>query len=201
MDFTSFLKTPHNKGFTLSELLIALSMLGLIAAFAVPKVLTAVSDHATRATGKEAISMIQAAYDSYRVANNNLIGSSTRADQIETKLAYVKKTIISATQTDLILHSGATISFDPTDSFTGSGSLQGAMRFNIDPNDTNATNGPGAISLNLGRDGRVWQDDVEYAAGSGSTPHPFSSNYNIGTAIAAKPPSTAPGADTTWLIW
>jgi prepilin-type N-terminal cleavage/methylation domain-containing protein len=37
------------QGFTLSELLVSLAVLGLIAAFAIPKVLTAVGESSSRA--------------------------------------------------------------------------------------------------------------------------------------------------------
>lgn len=53
-------------GFTLSELLIALALLGLIAAFTIPKVLQSVDDRARKARFKEAIAAIHlACYDKF----------------------------------------------------------------------------------------------------------------------------------------
>lgn len=57
------------KGFTLSELLVSLAVLGLIAAFAVPKVLTSVGDSSFLANAKECLSVITAAYDSVKADN------------------------------------------------------------------------------------------------------------------------------------
>lgn len=52
-------------GFTLSELLISLSILGLIATFAIPKVLQAQRNQAWNASAKEAIATISEAYQLY----------------------------------------------------------------------------------------------------------------------------------------
>jgi prepilin-type N-terminal cleavage/methylation domain-containing protein len=187
--------------FTLSELLVSLSILGLIAAFAVPKVLTAVSNHATKSTGKEAIGMITAAYDSLKSEQKGMVGRTVTADVISTKINYAQKIVVSATQTDLLLHSGATISYRPNDNFVyGVTGLTGAMRFNIDPNGSGTT-GPGAVSINLGHDGRLWEHNLRYGSGTGSTANPHTASYNIGTTIAAAAPSQAEGLDTTWLLW
>jgi prepilin-type N-terminal cleavage/methylation domain-containing protein len=57
------------KGFTLSELLVSLAVLGLIAAFAVPKVLTSVGDSSFLANAKECLSVVSAAYDAVKADN------------------------------------------------------------------------------------------------------------------------------------
>ncbi|HEY9745532.1 MAG TPA: prepilin-type N-terminal cleavage/methylation domain-containing protein [Oculatellaceae cyanobacterium] len=53
----------HLTGFTLAELLIALSILGLIATFTIPKVLVAQQDMTYRANAKDVAAAISAAYD------------------------------------------------------------------------------------------------------------------------------------------
>ena len=65
------------KGFTLSELLVSLAILGLISAFAIPKVLSAVGDGATKAIIKEAFSTISEAYQSVKLDNNGAFTNLT----------------------------------------------------------------------------------------------------------------------------
>ncbi|MCS6266153.1 MAG: prepilin-type N-terminal cleavage/methylation domain-containing protein [Vampirovibrio sp.] len=62
------------KGFTLSELLVSLAVLGLIAAFAVPKVLSSVGNSAFLANAKEAISTISNAFDAKKASLMNDTG-------------------------------------------------------------------------------------------------------------------------------
>lgn len=59
----------HRSGFTLSELLIALTLLGIIAAFTIPKVLTSFNGNTHNAKAKAAAFMIQAAYNDYQMEN------------------------------------------------------------------------------------------------------------------------------------
>jgi prepilin-type N-terminal cleavage/methylation domain-containing protein len=56
-------------GFTLAELLIALAILGVIATFTIPKVLTAQAGETSRAKVKEAASIITGAYQLYKMEN------------------------------------------------------------------------------------------------------------------------------------
>jgi prepilin-type N-terminal cleavage/methylation domain-containing protein len=55
------------KGFTLTELLIALVLLGVIASFAIPKVLKATADQRKGAILREAVAMLEDAYYGNRV--------------------------------------------------------------------------------------------------------------------------------------
>lgn len=48
----------HQKAFTLAELLIALAILGVIATFTIPKVLTANQNGTFKAIGKETAAML-----------------------------------------------------------------------------------------------------------------------------------------------
>ena len=56
-------------GFTLAELLIALAILGVIAAFTIPKVLLASESEKYNAIAKEAASMMSGAYQTYKLSN------------------------------------------------------------------------------------------------------------------------------------
>ena len=67
------------KGFTLSELLVSLAVLGLIAAFAIPKVLTSVGNSSFVANAKEAISTISNAFDSKKASLVTATGTTSVA--------------------------------------------------------------------------------------------------------------------------
>ena len=72
------------KGFTLSELLVSLAVLGLIAAFAIPKVLTSVGNSSFLANAKETMATISTAYDSVKVGDGN--GASAVTSMVNTAL-------------------------------------------------------------------------------------------------------------------
>jgi len=55
--------------YTLTELLIALSVLGVIATFTIPKILTAYQSQKSRASAKEMAAMIVGAYEAYKKDN------------------------------------------------------------------------------------------------------------------------------------
>jgi prepilin-type N-terminal cleavage/methylation domain-containing protein len=62
----------HTSGFSLTELLIALMILGEIATFTIPKVLMAQQSNSYNATAKEAIGTISGAYQSYKLAQGDV---------------------------------------------------------------------------------------------------------------------------------
>lgn len=69
-------------GFTLAELLVCLAILGLIAVFTIPKVLTTQRDSRYSAQAKEVASMISGAYDAYKqryTPNSNTSGGDLTA--------------------------------------------------------------------------------------------------------------------------
>jgi prepilin-type N-terminal cleavage/methylation domain-containing protein len=65
----SLMSRKYFSGFTLAELLISLAILGVIAAFAIPKVLQAQQDEKLKSVAKETIAMVSGAYDAYRLSN------------------------------------------------------------------------------------------------------------------------------------
>lgn len=69
-------KAKYHTGFTLAELLIALALLGIIAAFTIPKVLQASSDQETNAKLRETVATLENAWYGIRDKNevNTLVG-------------------------------------------------------------------------------------------------------------------------------
>jgi prepilin-type N-terminal cleavage/methylation domain-containing protein len=79
-------KKKRNPGFTLAELLIALAILGVIAAFTIPKILITQQNAKYNAAAKEVLAMISGAYQQY--ASSNLITSATSAGALTQYLNY-----------------------------------------------------------------------------------------------------------------
>ena len=75
-------------GFTLAELLIALAILGVIATFAIPKVLNAQQDGRKNAVAKEAAAAVSEAYQAFQLENT--VMSSTGMPDLTPYLNYVK---------------------------------------------------------------------------------------------------------------
>ena len=118
-------------GFTLAELLIALTILGVIATFTIPKILVAQKNSQYIASTKEAISMLSAAYEAHQL--KGLVTSSTTLGDLTQYMNYVSvdtSSIIDdippvgtdncATQNCLLLHSGGKLFYGgPTFGGTG----------------------------------------------------------------------------------
>jgi prepilin-type N-terminal cleavage/methylation domain-containing protein len=68
-----------NSGFTLAELLIALMILGEIATFTIPKIITSQQNGRNNAIAKETMAMIGAAYQKAQMDDVNLTTSSMTA--------------------------------------------------------------------------------------------------------------------------
>jgi prepilin-type N-terminal cleavage/methylation domain-containing protein len=75
------------KGFTLAELLIAVAILGEIATFTIPKIVSAQQNGAYKAASKEAAATISQAYALYRLENT--VSSSTRFGDMTSYINYV----------------------------------------------------------------------------------------------------------------
>ena len=152
------LKSGHPygaKGFTLAELLIALTILGVIATFTIPKILLTQQNQQYNAEAKEAASMIAGAVSVYQLTNGLnssntfsdmtpylnyvLVDTSTTIDDIP---GYTSKTC-SASNPCLKLHSGALLRYSAAGSFGGT-STTNALVFFLDPDGTygGTTQGP-----------------------------------------------------------
>jgi prepilin-type N-terminal cleavage/methylation domain-containing protein len=157
-------------GFTLAELLIALAILGTVAAFTIPKTLIAQQNSQYNAKSKEVASMVAAAYSTYKTSNT--VSASTRFGDLTNYLNYVsldtsstiddKQTLgslscnVSAPGGCLVLHNGGVVRFT-NDTLAGTNSTN-AIEFYFDPNGTysNTTNGPDkSIQLFIYYGGRV----------------------------------------------
>lgn len=151
------------KGFTLSELLIALAILGVIAVFTIPKVLQAQQGSAFKSAVKEVAGTVTQAESAAQLAGT-LSQNSTFGD-LTPYLNYVKYdtvTVIDDVQTGsnrtcgagswvcLRLHNGGIISYHLAQSFAGTGTTNGIyFYFDPDGKETDGTtNGPGK-SVNM----------------------------------------------------
>ena len=86
----------RGKGFTLAELLIALSVLSVIATFTIPKVLTSTRVDTYNAMAKEAASTITSAYQLYRVDRN--VTAAFNATELLPYLSTIKWDTTSVVQ-------------------------------------------------------------------------------------------------------
>jgi prepilin-type N-terminal cleavage/methylation domain-containing protein len=128
------------KGFTLAELLIALAILGVIATFTIPKVLSSATSGQNTAIAKEAASMVSGAFSSYQLSNS--IVSATTPGVLTQYMNYVATDTASAlgtgsftcasTEPCLKLHNGGFLQYKTTDNFGGTTTTD-AVLFNIDP--------------------------------------------------------------------
>lgn len=138
------------KGFTLAELLIALALLGIIAAFTIPKVLQATGNQEATAKIRETISTMEQAYYNLAMQNQLTIGS-TLYDNIAPNMnsadqgaAAVPASVLAATHPCVVapLSAGGNgwIQFQNGAVITGlaSGVVLDALAFN------NAAHGPAA---------------------------------------------------------
>ena len=105
------------KGFTLSELLVSLAVLGLIAAFAIPKVLSSVGNASFVANAKEAISTISSAFDSKKAALVTATGT--------TSVAAIN--VIPVNGNMVCTGSGATWTYPGSSNFTTLGACQAGL--------------------------------------------------------------------------
>lgn len=168
------------KGFTLSELLVSLAVLGLIAAFAVPKVLTSVGNSTLIANAKEAVSTISGAYEALKADFNGMLPTTmglALQNGIPSKMSFnqlgtftpqaignadlfVQAAAPAATATGLRFANNAIIAFNPTDTFftttaktAALPNAQGRVSFEVDPDGVGPNKG---FSVLLGYDGRVF---------------------------------------------
>lgn len=132
-----------NQGFTLAELLIALAILGVIATFTIPKILSSSQNGQNTAIAKEAASMLSGSFQTY-VLNNGLTSANTAADltQYMNYVSVVTSGAAGATMTGatctatlpcLKLHNGGVIQYDTVQSFGTTSTAGNGIFINVDP--------------------------------------------------------------------
>lgn len=162
-----------SRGFTLAELLISLAILGVIAVFAIPKVLESSRDSKLNAVARESASMLRDAYSFYKIEsypewnllavdantfvnkmNYVKVDTTTTAAQMQTPPAgEVKLDDCTATEPCLVLHNGAMLQYDTAQTFSAANpnpnvpSATGAVFFNIDPDGTQGAAGRFTVAL------------------------------------------------------
>lgn len=161
------------KGFTLSELLVSLAVLGLIAAFAVPKVLTSVGNSTLLANAKEALSTISGSYEALKADYDGMIPTTlgnNLTTGVPSKMSYAQ--IGTYTQgafgtvdafaaaaavaglNSVRFANNAIVTFDTRDTFVaGALGTIGRTVYNVDPDGTGPNKG---FTVILGYDGRVF---------------------------------------------
>ena len=154
---------PRNSlfGFTLVELLISLLIIGEIATFTIPKIVSSQQNGTRKTAAKEAISMVSAAYSLYRA--NNSISSATRFADLTPYMNYVKLDTTgaafsgtwtcTASNPCVRLHSGATLLYWDFENFGGTATTN-AFLYVFDPGGNSDSN-VDELDLFLFYNGRV----------------------------------------------
>lgn len=133
-----------NPGFTLAELLIALAILGVIATFTIPKILSSSQNGQNTAIAKEAASMVSGAYSTYTL--NNGAATGVTAGALTQYMNYVATDATAAAYTFGIacntanvvcikLHNGGVLQYSSNINF---GATTGALPFSVDPDGAGA---------------------------------------------------------------
>lgn len=133
------------RGFTLAELLIALAILGEIAAFTIPKIVSSQTRSANNSKAKEVAAMVSDAYQQYRLTNT--VTSTFSIANLTPYMNYVRtdtSTVVdvppygSSIQCGTVyadclrLHNGAMFRYYSGWTFNGTGNNY-AVWFDIDP--------------------------------------------------------------------
>ncbi len=150
-------------GFTLAELLISLAILGVIATFTIPKILSAQQNAADSAKAKEAMATISAAYQAYQ--QDNTVTASTTSASLIPYLNYVARdtsgylddipnnsTYNCNSVICLKLHNGSMLAMRTSENFNGTGSNNGWW-FLLDPD--GAPSNRASIAFVLYYNGRI----------------------------------------------
>lgn len=159
------------KGFSLTELLIALLILGQIATFSIPKILQSQNNARNKAVAKEAIGAISEAFQLYRI--KNAVTTSTGPLDLTPYLNYVKidtsstmdfeyndATVVNCATPNwmcLTMHNGGVLYFWEDDAFCNTTTLN-AVAFWYDPDGKNSGSATGqamALPIWLYANGKV----------------------------------------------
>lgn len=188
--------------FTLAELLIALTILGVIATFTIPKVLISQRNEKFKAIGKEAYSVIADAYTIYR--SRNTVTSSVGPKDLTPYMNYVSvdtaSTIdhltgstslscASAGRFCLKLHNGAILRITDFNHFCSTANQQ-YIFYILDPDGSysGSTTGPGkALQIQLYYNGRM--NTMANITGSDNT------------CLSGVPQNYGTEADPDWFNW
>jgi type II secretory pathway pseudopilin PulG len=182
--------------FTLAELLICIAILGEIATFTIPKVLTAQQSNSWKAAAKETAGTLSAAFQQFKFQSS--LSASTTPGNLTQFLNYVKVDTTSsinhvdgstvactATTPCIRLHSGSLLYYDFTDNFGGTATTN-YIYFIYDPDGINNST-VHSIAFDIYYDGHVVD----------------SSNRRSGaqTTWNGSPQSWGPDAASTWFNW
>ncbi len=143
-------KTGKTQGFTLAELLISLAILGVIATFTIPKILSAQQASANNAKAKEVAAMISAAFQQAKLDGTitattysrdlipylNYLKLDTSGTVIDTLPGFASASCSVATPC-VYLHNGGVLWFHDT-AFGGTSNLN-VIEFAFDPDPINNT--------------------------------------------------------------
>lgn len=193
---------PHS-GFTLAELLIALAILGVIATFTIPKVLSSQQDSRYKAIAKEVAGMVSGAYQAYQY--DTTVQTSTGFKHLTPYMNYVRLDSVTKIDDDygssgtdscgaanrrcLMLHNGAALYYKTNESFGGTQSTS-VIWFRVDPDgkvtSDGLAGGPGrAAEFGLYINGRLVD----------------SGHFSSGTESSLQGYSASPSEVPPWFSW
>jgi prepilin-type N-terminal cleavage/methylation domain-containing protein len=200
------MKNRSLQAFTLAELLVSLSVLGLVAAFAIPKVLIATSDASLKAVGRETFATMAGAFQAYKADKQGVVGTNLTVADLLPYIGYSKAGAATdmtnettTTNGFIVFSTGAVLGYDTTDTFAPNttGVLKtGTLGFEIDP-DGAGTSADAATAF-LAADGRTWMSYSNYGTGATGVVSSFNNDYNIeGDALGYTGKTTTDAAGKT----
>lgn len=192
------------RGFTLAELLVTLLILGEIATFTIPKVITGQQNGQSNSIAKEAAGTISSAFQQYKYSGGDVTTMGTT--QLTSYFNYLR---VDTASTIDDVNTGNSISCSPTSPCFKL--VNGAILHHWGDNFCNAT--PTAIPFEIDPDGVYGgltsgpSKSVRfflYNTGRITTEAALDSNTqwsNSGTSTCGYTRSAQPTHDPSWLIW